>query len=298
MPPRRKSKTLREAPFMRSGGGNQDWVIPRTSNSERFRARWEAAIVRTDPITGQDLAHGVDPITRRHLAHYDHYWECPDALRELQPKWSALSRPVQYFLVGGATDVIGLLWKEASVYATHLNEVVRINKAFRRTIKAIGDAEKAVQGAKANISLEPLLRGYASSLNEMFCKLEDTRREYWTEQYSSQGMRPISEHVRLPKSLSQDRNLDTQFQTRAGDLLRSSDPSLSLETISRLVVLAYICADLVEESKDKHLIILGSDPNRKLTVASTYDKLRKAGLSLMRFGNPRRKTTKTTKPKT
>jgi hypothetical protein len=94
-------------------------------------------------------------------------------------------------------------------------------------------------------------------------------------------MRRLSDSLQLP-SLVQERNLDSLFQIRIGDLLReyATNPwgaRLSVLTISRLVLLVYICSGLAIDIEGD-LTVWGSDPPRHLTVSRTYETLGDAGL--------------------
>jgi hypothetical protein len=90
------------------------------------------------------------------------------------------------------------------------------------------------------------------------------------------GIRFTSDGIHLPV-LQQERNLDTVFQVRIGDLLRWVTKRTSLTTVSRLVLLVYICAELVDDVEGR-LTITGSEPPRELHVDKTYETLRDAGL--------------------
>jgi hypothetical protein len=75
-------------------------------------------------------------------------------------------------------------------------------------------------------------------------------------------------------------DLDARFQTRLGAILRHSLHRVSLKTISRLVVLCYICGELAEGHED-HLVIKQLDNKSKrneLTIDAVYQKLRDAEL--------------------
>ena len=65
------------------------------------------------------------------------------------------------------------------------------------------------------------------------------------------------------------------FQCLVEAVLEDFGPNLERTTISRLVLLTYISSQLAIENKDEQLVVLGSDPERVLTVEAIYEKLRK-----------------------
>ena len=216
------------------------------------------------------------PVTCTAILQFDAYWERDEAIADLRGKQYGIGEHTRYAGEAQPSSLIELLWKESFIYARHLNQVLQINEVFRRSTKAVWDAEKSLRGAGNGMILKPLLTEYADNLKELGTKLDKTQSEYWNHQYARQGLPAISKDKGRTKIL-QDRNLDTIFQIRAAELLRSFFASLSLYTIARLVVLAYICADIVDV-RDGCLIVLGSEPARTIGIDTTYEKLRAAGL--------------------
>jgi hypothetical protein len=185
------------------------------------------------------------------------------------------------------------LWRELRVYGRHLNRVVAINRNWDVISKQLASA----YSSSSRIALKSTVKGFMDPfLDELFDlehRFTQFAENYWEMVYctgpfatqpgdpslsADPKMRQLSDSLKLP-DLRQERNLDTIFQVRVGDLLRKygSNPfgtRLSLLTISRLVLLVYICAGLV----DRDLTIWSSDPPRTVSVQTTYEKLRDAGL--------------------
>lgn len=67
-------------------------------------------------------------------------------------------------------------------------------------------------------------------------------------------------------------DLHTRFQLRVASILEREFPRLSMETLARLIVLVYLCFNLVHESSGELLIGPNSE---KLTVGAVYEKLKR-----------------------
>lgn len=81
--------------------------------------------------------------------------------------------------------------------------------------------------------------------------------------------------VRSPKPLAKRIDLDQEFQLRTAVVLRHFIPrscGVSLQTISRLVVLTYICGELAQEENSR-LVVGRVTGNRKLTPGAVVQKL-------------------------
>jgi hypothetical protein len=229
----------------------------------------------------------------------DDYWEYEQTVTDLRRNCSLFcqsdstipSQPHAHFQV--------LLWRELRAYGRHVNRVVEINRTLRRCSETLatahGHSERIAARARLRHDLNPLFK----QLFDVRLGVEEFEVDFWDKvfcvgsfrskyadedldhHFHEMGMRGLPESLYLPP-LKQERNLDSTFQIRVGDLLRKYGTNpwgkrLSLITISRLVLLVYICAELATDI-DGHLTIWGSNPHRRLTVERTYETLRSAGL--------------------
>jgi hypothetical protein len=233
------------------------------------------------------------------MRKFDAHWEYEVAVADLNRNHSRSCEHHDPVHVYPDIAFQWFLWRELRAYGAHLNRVVEINRSLRVCSKILATAHGAFERFAARARLTPDLSPFLKQLSDLQSVAEEFERDYWDKVFCvgsfvikhGEGwaldksnfpkMRRISESIWFPL-LEQERNLDTTFQIRVGDLLRkyAQNPygrRLSRLTVSRLVLLVYICAGLATDI-DGDLIIWGSDPSRKLTVDRTYDTLRNAGL--------------------
>ena len=252
---------------------------------EGFLKQWRSAL-------------NEDKNLHKTMREFDAHWEYESAVADLNRNHSqscqhhdAVLDPHIFFQ--------WFLWRELRAYGTYLNRVVKINRSLRGCSETLATAHSDVERFAAGARLIPDLSPLLKQLSEVHSAAEEFEKNYWDRVFcvgsflikqvedwaldrsNFPKMRPIAESIWFPL-LEQERNLDTTFQIRVGDLLRKYIPNpygrrLSLLTISRLVLLVYICANLATDV-DGLLTIWGSDPHRKLTVDQTYETLRNAGL--------------------
>ena len=206
---------------------------------------------------------------RGDLRPYDEYWEYKEAYAELR-----VSEPR---LLERPEDLVLELRDEAHEYSVVVNRVVETNVVIRKADQALRHAASVLTGLSKQYRLGYSLRTKAVELLQMCSNLRAERGLYWKE----------ASVPRSGASLSQERQADTLFQVRVARILRKYAPNVSLMTISRLVLLTYICTKLAEEREipmqrrgktgpEAHLVVLQSNPPRKLTIPATYEKLRDA----------------------
>jgi hypothetical protein len=258
-------------------------VPPRVEDG--FLERWRRAL-------------SEDPEVHEEMSIFDGHWEYQVAVKDLNRNHSRSGQHHDPVL----TPHIFLqwfLWRELRTYGDHLNRVVKINRALRKCSETLSVAHAEVSRVAAHAGLECSLGPLFEELFEVPVRFCAFGKDYWDrvfcvgsfrEEYKKRWdddvrrfpkMRNISGYLSLPE-LRQERNLDTIFQVRVGDLLREFVPNpygrrLPLQTISRLVLLVYICAGLARDL-DGSLTICKSDPPRILTVDKTYETLRDAGV--------------------
>jgi hypothetical protein len=233
------------------------------------------------------------------MREFDAHWEYADAVSALNRSRSLLRQGRDIFPNPAPFYFPLFLWRELRAYGSHLNRVVPINRALRQFSENLSAAHTVALRGAAHARLGPDLGPIFEQLLDVRLGIAEFEKEYWDRvfcvgafrsnyvdkdldlHFHEMWMRRLPESLFLPE-LKQERNLDTTFQIRVGDLLLEYAPNpyagrLGLLTVSRLVLLVYICAGLAFDIEG-NLTIWGSDPPRTLTVDRTYETLRYAGL--------------------
>lgn len=273
-------------PLLQGGTAPTAWIILPPRIEEDFLEQWYSG------LSGNKEHH-------KRMGKFDDFWEHEQTVADLKQKHSLFCPGEDTIPHSPHLDFQIFLWRELQVYGSHLNRVVEIN----RTLRECSETLAAVHRHSETIATRTRLR---HELDPIFEQLLDVRRgivefekDYWDKvfcvgsfeskyadedsdlHFHEMGLRALPESLSLP-ALKQERNLDTTFQIRVGDLLRryGSNPygkRVTLLTISRLVLLVYICAGLAADVEG-NLAVWESDPIRHLTVDRTYETLRNAGL--------------------
>jgi len=283
--------------------GVGEWLFARSVREcpqlgDQFLERWSAALC-------------VLPNEHAAMQEYDSYWECENAWHDLfrwDTPFSRESHTRLYPLGSSVTPYIrGFLSQELHLYREHVNHVKKVSHDLRRVVSSMAKTAEIWQEAAMRIRFGDVL-DTQKEIAKIQSQVGHFQAEYWDRLFCMgefsipkqesgvlhyyQALRPLPPSVLLP-AIRQERNLDRLFQIRVADLLleycnRSNRRSkVSLRTIARLVVLIYICADLVIHS-EKGLVIRGSRPARKVSVDATYESLVDAGLSATSPSNPKR----------
>jgi hypothetical protein len=281
----RRSSNKRK-PLLEGGNSPNSWIILPPRVEESFLEQWRSALSENKSL-------------HEKTCKFDAHWEYEVAVKDLNRNHSRSCEHHEPVHVHPNIFFKLFLWRELRAYGAHLNRVVEINRSLRGCSEIVATAHDDVERSAARARLTPDLSPFLKQLSELQSVAEEFERDYWDKVFcvgsfvnkhvedwaldnsNFPKMRLISESIWFPL-LEQERNLDTTFQIRVGDLLRkyAQNPygrRLSLLTVSRLVLLVYICAGLALEV-DGNLTIWGSDPPRNLTVDRTYETLRDAGL--------------------
>jgi hypothetical protein len=273
-------------PLLQGGIAPRSWIILPPRIEESFLERWSSALSENAEV---------------HMAmcKFDEHWERDVAVTDLNHNCSMFAQHEYPFGVQPHLYFQLFLWRELRTYGLHLNRVVETNRVFRECSEILRTAHSQSQRAVSRTRLEHDLGAILEGLLDLRLCVSEFEKDYWdkvfcvgsfTDKYvpgwesdiqKFPTMRRLTDSL-CPPLVRQERNLDSVFQVRVGDLLREYAPNpygkrLSLLTISRLVLLVYICAELAIDI-DGDLIIWGSDPPRKLSVDRTYETLRDAGL--------------------
>ena len=266
-------------PSLQGGAAPSAWIIVPPRLEESFLERWDSAL-------------SEDEKSHKKMAAFDAHWESDAAVTDLTRNRSPFSGWYSPFRLNFFQ---WFLWRELRAYGAHLNQVVEINRSLRGCSETLA----AAHGQFERFAARARLKNDLGSIIDLRLNTVEFEKDYWDKVFCVGSfaskyvkgwdddrrkfpkMRPISGSIWFPE-LRQERNLDSTFQIRVGDLLRDYAPNpygnrLSLLTISRLVLLVYICAELATDIEG-HLIIWGRDSPRKLTVERTYETLRNAGL--------------------
>jgi len=234
-----------------------------------------------------------DPMIR-----YDDHWERDEVIADLYPDHGYHYSTFRVGLELESSFVQHYLSREVSAYSDHLNRVVDTNHALSRASQLLNETVLALNGAVYGLPFLATFEPFLEKLGHLKLEVSEFEGNYWDsifqvgkfavnepdkfKRFKRRGMRALSSSFTLPM-LKQERNLDTIFQVRIGDFLRENVAAentqryVSILTISRMVILVYICAGLAIDVNG-HLIVRDSDPPRELSVSRTYQTLRDAGV--------------------
>lgn len=246
--------------------GPAAWIIPFLS-LESFRENWRSALLPEDPKKPNNSMRAGGPLSK-----YQDYWQA-DAL---SPSVKRTHIFLEITSPWTNPDVLRRVWNEAETYTCFLNAVKATNAALRGLPAAIATAKLRLAGIHRRNN-SAAIQECSTALNRLSSAAECLAGEYWTHALTTPTEPAIFEHVHLPSVLRSEKNLDSWYQIRVGAILRRFDPWITRLDISRLVLLSYVCAELVEERGD-HLFIVGGTKGRELRVSAIYEKLRDAGL--------------------
>lgn len=255
-------------------------------------------------------------------------WEGLDAYAELKqseaiiivvPLWEVMDIPCTTFLEQ--------LWTEVETYQRLSSNITSGNTQFRDVLDFLEGAEKHCARVEKRGSIPRLtnvLRPLRLRLTKDREKVEKIRETYWsralreyrypksrhitfernkeTDEYFTAAPVPPPPYIKLlgevqagstdEGPLARNMDLDGRFQRRLGRVLRNAlpDNQICLRTISRLVALTYLSADLAEEreveKKDRTTGQMHKGPalvirqtGRTLSLGGVDQNLRDIGLS-------------------
>jgi hypothetical protein len=242
------------------------------------------------------------------------FWEGYYAYRELDDTrnlWRVL--PSDAYGDGLLNVLLEKLLWEVHVYKLYEESVVADNQNFGDAIAALAAAETKLKNVRTQKS--PVKPEVDWTLSQCTSAIEKTRRSLekrWDSYWQDVLFAPprerknwtvyvddkkqlhwfppdeltkaekIFENAKYPRDLVRQLDLDRRFQLRVAVILRlhlRQDFGVSLKTISRLIVLTYICGRLRVEGPNRLFVL--SKPNAKsgdITVGRVYQKLHTAGM--------------------
>lgn len=177
-------------------------------------------------------------------------------------------------------QVMVLIAHEIRTYFRYANELVRTNRELaddRRFLLATVERFLKQKQRCFRPETKDVLDRCVNNLKYGIRRLNTAQKEKWEFPRGYFG-----EILREPKYRRypvREMDIDARFQIRAGKILRfflRKKYGVSLQTISRLVVLVYIAADLARINADDHLIV--NLTGKKLTVGKVAQRLTRAGL--------------------
>jgi hypothetical protein len=282
---------------------NQPMTNPPTL--ETFRDKWDREFKHQEQV----LAIGRTD---------DRFWGGSTALKALRSAGALwiVSRTTLDYGDLMASIVAKSVYREVELYRCYRG-VVSTNKAFDDTIGTLCAVQKRIMQAERQVPLPELksrLNRRALNLGKEIDAIRARRESYWKEALLAEPkvrmewpvelkLKPhvtitpippqelvewekILHRVRYADTLEKRIDLDSRFQKRLAIIFRfyfRFNPAVvPIITISRLVVLVYICADLAGEVGG-HLMILdesGATIREKLelTVSAVDQKIRNIGL--------------------
>jgi hypothetical protein len=200
------------------------------------------------------------------------------------------------------SGLLTMILRDIDIYRAIKGRVVETNKNLQQAIAGVRKFKKELWSFERRVPAHALNTAQAY-LDEAQGVLEVEAKDYWSvhlDPLARERQREFSisdpnivklswyfqrdallARLRVPTALSKEKNVETRFQVRLAAALRAHLSFLSLRTVSRLVVLCYICAELCEEREHKLIVATQAGQRRveyELTVDMVYKKLRKAGM--------------------
>lgn len=199
--------------------------------------------------------------------------------------------------------------REIELYEQAANEGVQRNWETTETLRVLNTAARRfIRAAKTTnaADLKNIFSKLSRAVSEERANLQESHKSYWerallawqvegeeeewyvdvsSDEKTPEPRRPqepneeeaIFGKVRFPTTLVKNADLDRRFQLRVAMILRRYLLDASLQTVSRLVVLCYLCGNLVTVESGKAYIPLSkANPSgkRELTVGAVYQKLK------------------------
>ena len=261
----------------------------------------------------------------------DNFWEGEIAFKELTKPidWLIILVPDTDSADHPFTSLFELLWREIETYRRLAGRVVLRNQDYDKVAQVLRDAEQQVKAVESRLNVTglakvmwPVHREITKVLDQVEklrqsswqdvikeYKIVDRAGERWVAPDSSDSLLPsppidVELREKLFKSLPtlrpmvQDRELDSLFQYRLAWIFKHYLPGVSLRTITRLIVLAYICADLAlidevliarghlrKQGKTRSALVIAGT-RTELTPEAVYIKLRKRAFPPTTFASP------------
>jgi hypothetical protein len=246
-------------------------------------------------------------MTQRSAGHFAADWEANRVIKELRRKTLFASASLDMMF---ADEIV----READVYEKHRRYVAVLNSVYAEADKLLRETENSLAGharycrklpARTGATISDFFSRLAKSVASERKKFSDLTNKRWADAlatyplrqqdyehrvwfmhdssnpfqaaYDADLQRLIDRSDALPHTAKLIRgfDLDRRFQLHVAAILKRELPRLSKSTIASLVVLAYICAELVEVTGEG-IRIPGT--KRLLTPTGVYQKLK--GVSL------------------
>jgi hypothetical protein len=261
--------------------------------------------------TKQFVARWSEEMERADRYGCESYWEAEDAVKELRDKYPrrfrthSLPRVILKDLVReakvyehlrtevaesnrafkSALSLLASLRLKARKQATTMKQ--KPGPAFRLISRSLVDISKEIERCSRRLKetrsefWRKELRTYPGKWDnpqEVWIALPQSATEWdlpHEESYTGAVAEGVERSSRLPNPKPDPKrtiDLDGRFQLRVAGMFEEEFPDLSMETRARLVVLVYVCFDLVKASEGE----LGIRPDSaKLTVGAVYEKLKR-----------------------
>jgi hypothetical protein len=250
-----------------------------------FKDNWAAAMRQRRGREHWDRKH----LTTRELEAEGYFPECatviPFAEEVVRECWiyeqhrkqvvqlNRMNREAIAFLRETEKKLVGM--EKRFLQESHLPTALRMASRLQELSELVG---KHREGIQKNINWQRALRTYpltAEDWEDTLIALPDLAGDpresavlAFTGHLAKKASR--SESLPQPATLTRELDLDRRFQVRIAMILQRAYPGISKMTIARLVVLVYICANLVEMKGG--LRIPGS--KHPLTAGAVYEKIK------------------------
>jgi hypothetical protein len=252
--------------------------------------------------------------SRAHRTSTDLLWEGAEAYKNLKVAGArCIELGPERFSDREFRKVLERLFRQVEIYHSYRQRLLSINAEFKSAIAELTSLKKRAIKLAGQVpthgerfdniakDMEEHIKAISSEQNifgkDMYLALPDEMKKWYIDDKSPQiyignGLKrvlfsPPSElakqettlqKLKYPKTPQKYIDLDSALQVRSAGILKeyfADYPKVALSTISRLVVLMYICAKLVD--KTGHLILPDQRKGRVFSVSAVDQKLRAAG---------------------
>jgi hypothetical protein len=274
---------------------NQDVNPPMVSSADPFVSAWSSAVIRAKGGKSKSV---IDPDV----------WDGFRAVQELKKTgWLAFVQPDDDLMELGSIMMFRYLVREVEIYQEISEAGVKRHQEFDAVVLALHRAEKRFLMERKMTNHEDL-KGIFSKLSQIVLEervlLKKSTQSYWDEAFLAtratrdgwyidpEEDRPtplppeelleaekIFQDLKYPRKLMRRYDLDKRFQLRSAAILRRYLVDVSLEAVSSLVALCYLCGDLVTVVGAKVYMDAANrnmdlSEKRILTVDAVYQKLK------------------------
>ncbi len=263
------------------------------SSTHPFIAAWGSAFAQVGKSAAESA---IDPVL----------WEGSAAVDELRNSgWLDFVQPVDDLMDLASLMLFRYVVREIEIYREVCDSDVRRDQEVAEVLGVLKRVEERLLVSRKTTGpqdLKGIFAKLASIVSQEKSSLEESKGSYWEQQLVATRsarnkwlidmeelreviprellqVEEIFSNVSFPRKLIRRSDVDKRFQIRTATILRRYLADVSLETLSRLVVLCYLCGGLATVIDGAAYIRAAPSKatipaKRELTVGAVYQKLK------------------------